>query len=88
MIVILTFLVFRVIRESPYHSSAARLDYVGSTALGLSLAALVLALSEGSSWGWTSAPVLGMIVGGSVSIVALVFYERRVHGADPRRGSA
>jgi len=36
------------------------LDALGAILLGVALAALLLALSEGESWGWTSARLLGL----------------------------
>ena len=54
------------------------MDYVGSTALGLALALIVLGLSEGPTWGWTSISVLGMLAAGVLLFVPLIPYERRL----------
>jgi len=77
-IVVLTVLIFYTVKESKVTDPNAKLDYVGATWLGVTLGAIVLGLSEGSTWGWTSLPVLGMILGGAVFLIPLVFYERRV----------
>jgi len=77
-IVVLTVLIFYTVKESSITDPNAKLDYVGATWLGLTLGAIVLGLSEGSTWGWTSLPVLGMIFGGAVFLIPLAFYERRV----------
>jgi len=77
-IVVLTILIFYTVKESSITDPNARLDYVGAAWLGSTLGAIVLGLSEGSTWGWTSLPVLGMIFGGAVLLIPLVFYERRV----------
>ena len=77
-IVGLTILIYFIVRESNFTNLMAKLDYVGALWLGAGLAAIVLGLSEGASWGWTSAPVLGLIFGGIISLFPLVFYERRV----------
>ena len=78
VIAVLTALIFLVVRESPNRKSGVRLDYVGSAWLGASLIAIVLGLSEGTSWGWTSTPILALLVIGPVSLVPLTLYERRV----------
>ena len=54
------------------------MDYIGAGVLGLALALVVLGLSEGSVWGWTSAPVLGLILVGLFLFVPLFPYERRL----------
>jgi MFS family permease len=74
----LTILIFFVARESAFTNPTAKLDYVGAVWLGAGLSAIVFGLSEGSSWGWTSASILGLIFGGFVSLLPLVLYERRV----------
>lgn len=53
-------------------------DLLGAATLSLALVALLLGLSEGNSWGWTSAGVLGLLAVAVVSFVAWVRIERRV----------
>jgi MFS family permease len=77
-IAVLTVLIFFMIRESTERKPGVRLDYVGAAWLGASLTAIVLGLSEGTSWGWTSTPILGLVIGGPVMIVPLALYERRL----------
>jgi len=76
-IAILTILIFFYVKESTVTNPNAKLDYVGAVWLGVTLGAIVFGLSEGSTWGWTSLPVLGLILGGFVFLIPLVFYERR-----------
>ncbi len=47
--------------------SRHRLDYVGAVVMTIALIALVLAISEGESWGWGSARIVGLF---AVAIVA------------------
>jgi MFS family permease len=77
-IAVLTILIFFAVRESTVTDPNAKLDYVGAVWLGVTLGAIVFGLSEGSTWGWTSLPVLGLVFGGTVFLIPLVFYERRV----------
>ncbi|WP_327102117.1 MFS transporter [Nonomuraea glycinis] len=58
-------------------AASGRLDVPGSVLLGLSLVAVLLALTQGPSWGWYSAPVLGLFTLGVVLAVGLLALERR-----------
>jgi MFS family permease len=53
-------------------------DYPGVISLTASLTAIVLALIEGNSWGWTSAGILGLLAGGVIGLAAFVAIELRV----------
>lgn len=75
-VLVLAILVFLVVRESEYRRPETKVDYVGATLLGCVLGFLVLALSMGPSWGWTSPSVLALAVVGAALIVPLVYYER------------
>jgi len=54
-----------------------RFDLLGSLLLGSGFAALLLGLSHGRDWGWTSATLLGLIAAASVLIVVFLLWERR-----------
>lgn len=60
---------------------AERLDLPGAGLFGLSLTALLLALTEGSPWGWTSGRVLGLF-GAAVALFA-AFVVRERMAAEP-----
>jgi hypothetical protein len=77
-ILVLTVLIFLVVKESTNRKPGVKLDYLGAAWLGASLTAIVLGLSEGSSSGWTSALILGLLIGGPAMIVPLALHERRV----------
>ncbi|OPX11772.1 MFS transporter [Mycobacterium sp. AT1] len=53
-------------------------DFVGATLLGGGLAAVVLAVSEGSNWGWSSAAVIALLAGAGVLLTAWALVEWRV----------
>jgi MFS family permease len=55
-----------------------RLDVPGSLILSAALVALILPLEEGSTWGWTSPPVIGLLLGSAVLFIAFMAFERRV----------
>ena len=52
-------------------------DLAGATLFTVGLVALLLALNEGSSWGWFSAPVLGLIVSALVILGIFIWWENR-----------
>ncbi|MEV0972139.1 MFS transporter [Microtetraspora glauca] len=63
------------------HTAAGRLDLPGAALLGFSLVAILLALTQGPSWGWTSARVLGLFALGALLFAALLAVERGRSGA-------
>jgi EmrB/QacA subfamily drug resistance transporter len=67
-------LVHRYVPESPIKTKS-RLDWVGAVLLSVGLVALLLALTEGESWGWTSGGVLGLFAAAAVVLAAWVAAE-------------
>ncbi|HEX6696091.1 MAG TPA: MFS transporter [Solirubrobacteraceae bacterium] len=63
--------------ESPVRVRA-RIDWVGGGLMSLMLIALLLPISEGNSWGWTSGRVLGLFAATAVLAVAWARWELRV----------
>jgi EmrB/QacA subfamily drug resistance transporter len=63
--------------ESPV-KSPARIDWLGAGMLSAGLVALLVAVSEGNSWGWGSARVVGLFAVAAVVLTAWVAFERRV----------
>lgn len=61
-------LVHRFVPESPV-KRRVRIDIVGALLLAAGLVCLLIALTEGNSWGWLSAPTLGLLLG-SVALLA------------------
>jgi len=55
-----------------------RVDWVGAIMLGAGFALLLLGISEGSDWGWTSGRVLGSIVLGAIVLIAWTAVELRI----------
>jgi MFS family permease len=53
-------------------------DYAGALVLSAALAALLLAISKGGSWGWASEPVLLLFLTAAVLLAAWVPYELKV----------
>ena len=70
-------LVWLLLPESPVRART-RLDWRGALLLSGGLVTLLLALSEGRGWGWTSAPTLGAAVAAAALLSAWVAVELRV----------
>jgi len=62
--------------ESPIRTPG-RVNVVGAVLLSAWLVCLLLATSEGSAWGWTSARVVGLYVAAAVLVVAWIRNELR-----------
>ena len=67
-------LVHFFVPESPI-KTRTRVDFVGATLLSLGLVSLLIALTEGESWGWTSGRVLGLFATAAVLLAAWVVAE-------------
>jgi EmrB/QacA subfamily drug resistance transporter len=70
-------LVRRFVPESPIRSTS-RIDVPGAILLSVVLATLLLGLSEGESWGWTSPAVLGLFFVSAASAALWVLLELNV----------
>jgi EmrB/QacA subfamily drug resistance transporter len=67
----------RFVPESPVRSSA-RIDVPGAILFSATLITLLLGLSEGENWGWTSPAVLGLFTLSAVCAVVWVVLELRI----------
>src|SRR3990170_3955156 len=70
-------LVHRFVPESPI-KTPARLDIPGAALLSAALVCLLLGLTEGERWGWTSASIAGLFAAAAVLFLVWGVVERRV----------
>jgi MFS family permease len=54
-----------------------RFDYIGALGLATGLTGILLAVSRGNEWGWTSTPTLGCGIGGVVVLLVWGWYQLR-----------
>ncbi|MFJ4787856.1 MFS transporter [Streptomyces sp. NPDC088794] len=57
--------------------SGGRFDVVGGIGMAAGLVSLLLAISKGADWGWSSGTTLGLLAGAVVVLFAWGFYELR-----------
>jgi len=62
--------------ESPV-KSPARIDWAGAAMLSAGLVCLLLGVSEGNRWGWTSPQILGLFAAAVAILAAWVRFEQR-----------
>jgi EmrB/QacA subfamily drug resistance transporter len=65
-----------VVPESPVRVPA-RVDWPGALGLSAWLVALLVAVSQGSTWGWSSSRVVGLFAASAVLLVAWTILEAR-----------
>jgi EmrB/QacA subfamily drug resistance transporter len=63
--------------ESPVRKPG-RLDLVGTAIVSVGLVSLLLAITEGETWGWGSRKTIGLLALGAVALLAFVLVELRV----------
>src|SRR4051794_21648966 len=76
-VLISTVLIAKFVPESPV-KTPARPDYKGAAALSAGFASLLLALSEGTEWGWTSLGVVALAALSAAALGGWIAIERRV----------
>ncbi|MGC3986514.1 MAG: MFS transporter [Pseudorhodoferax sp.] len=58
--------------------TGGRFDYAGAAGLAVGLTGILLAVSRGNEWGWTSAAVLACGIGGVAVLLGWGWYELRI----------
>ena len=74
---VLLVLARRTLSESRADEDAARPDYLGAVLISVALGALVLALSEGATWGWIDPRIVAALVAAVGISAAFVRRSRR-----------
>ena len=66
------------VKESRDETVGKEVDYLGVATLTAGLTALVLALIEGNSWGWSSPRIVALLAGSVAMLGLFVWVEQRV----------
>jgi MFS family permease len=77
---VVALLIFVLVPATPV-TAVGRFDPVGAVGLGTGLVCLLLGVSKGADWGWTSATTISLLVAAVVVLVAWGAFELR--SADP-----
>jgi predicted MFS family arabinose efflux permease len=75
--------VVAVMPSTAQASRARRLDWIGSVLFAVPLIAVMIALAEGSDWGWGSPAVIGLLVGGVALLVVWSGQQLRASNSAP-----
>ncbi|MCQ9182366.1 MFS transporter [Streptomyces sp. IBSBF 2953] len=70
-------LIFLLVPDVPAGAQDRRFDLPGAIGLGVGLVSLLLAVSKGADWGWTSATTLGLSALAVVALLAWGMWEVR-----------
>lgn len=68
--------VYKTVPAQPA-TSTGRMDWRGTSLLGLGLTGLLVGLAQGQAWGWLSAPTAGCVLGGLAALIAFYLVSRR-----------
>jgi len=75
--VLLAALVAGVVAESPVRTGG-RFDGVGAVGLAVGLCCLLLPVTKGAQWGWTSGATLGLLVAAVAVLLVWAWWELRI----------
>ncbi len=59
--------------------AGGRFDFPGAVGFGVGLVGILLAVSQGSTWGWGSPLTLGLLIGGVIVLLVWGVFETRTH---------
>jgi EmrB/QacA subfamily drug resistance transporter len=76
LVVVTTIATIFFVPESPV-TSPGRVNWLGAALLSGWLVCLLIAISEGSDWGWVDPRILGLFAGAAVLLVAWIVNEQR-----------
>ena len=71
----------RYIASDTKNERAEHFDYAGAITFLLGLGMLLLGLNQGEAWGWTSFPILALLLGAIILLAAFIYIEK--HTAYP-----
>jgi MFS family permease len=77
MAVVLAAAVLGLVEETPVRTQVS-LDVAGALLISVGLVSLLLAISKGQAWGWSSGAVVGLFASAGAVLALFAFVERRL----------
>ncbi|MFE3193896.1 MFS transporter [Nocardia sp. NPDC059240] len=77
LVAVATALLVVVVPEGSAEGSSGRFDVPGALLLGAGLVALLLPVSKGAAWGWSSGATLGLFTASIASLLVWMWWELR-----------
>ncbi len=74
--VLVIVIVLTLVPDRP-RAATGSIDWLGAAGLAVGLSALLLAITQGNSWGWVSPRTLAAVAGGVAVLIGWWFWERR-----------
>ncbi len=68
----------RYIPRDSYHSSSEQFDFRGAVTFIFGLGALLLGLNQGAEWGWSSLPIIALLVSAILFLSLFIYFEAHV----------
>ncbi|OYD67901.1 MFS transporter [Rhodococcus sp. OK302] len=68
-------LIWFFVPTTPVHNPGGRFDLIGALGLGVGLISLLLGVSKGGDWGWTSGSILGLFATTIIVLAAWGWWE-------------
>lgn len=78
LVTLVAALVWLVVPRSTTAPAGSGFDAVGAIGLGIGLVCLLLGVSKGADWGWTSGITLGLLAAALVVLAGWVWWELRI----------
>lgn len=75
--VVVIAIVLLVVPRRPRNITGS-IDWLGAAGLAVGLSALLLAITQGQSWGWASPATLGCVLGGAAVLAGWWWWERHI----------
>ncbi|MBU7596302.1 MFS transporter [Streptomyces sp. P38-E01] len=70
-------MIYLLVPQAPPTAKGQRFDFVGAVGLAVGLVSLLLAVSKGADWGWSSTTTLTLFALAAVTLIAWGFFEWR-----------
>jgi MFS family permease len=75
--VVIAALIWKFVPATPVDPAAGKFDPIGAVGIAIGLVCLLLGVSKGAAWGWTSGAIIGLFVAAVVVLIVWGWWELR-----------